>query len=68
MLVNTLMQMVSVVIHRLIGDNSDDAAHLEIVTLPKFIVSSLISNLYFLSDLTGQFFVGAEKRVDSSYY
>jgi len=38
MMVNTLMQLVSTVIRKLLGDNSDDAAQMQKVTLPKFIV------------------------------
>jgi len=38
MMVNTLMQMISIVMRRLIGDDADDATQLQKVTLVKFTV------------------------------
>jgi len=40
MMVNTLMQLVSTVIQRLLSDNTNDSARTQEVTLPKFIVST----------------------------
>jgi len=38
MMVNTLMRLVSIMLQRLLGDNPDDTAQMQKVTLPQFIV------------------------------
>ena len=38
MMVNTLMRLVSTMLQRLLGDNTDDTAQMQKVTLPQFIV------------------------------
>ena len=43
MMVNTLMRLVSTMLQRLLGDNPDDTAQLQKVTLPQFIVRTVDS-------------------------
>ena len=54
MMANTMMQMVSIVINYLLGDDPDDATQLQKVTLPKFIVrddSSAVISQYIITTI-----------------